>query len=328
MSTTTSGKLRTADGPKPVFDLVSHSSTASGKIVFSFPWGDVVVTGEDITPDIAADWLERYNTANRNMQKERVSGHFRDMVADNWWFVGDTIRFGRKPDGEDVLLDGQHRLAAIVKSETTQPYIVVRGLPIDASEAIDTGKVRSVPDTLRLRAKNGGKIWADENNVAAIGNRLLLWERDIVPAMGPRGRAGGSGGSRQATKHELLDYIDNHADEIQDALGVVRMVRNGSFSISPSALATAWALLARVDRVGADLFVVEHFVKGLHLEDTAHPAAALRRRLGRDDRWAPPYGEGFMLVLKAWNHWRNSEKVERLQAPRTGWPKPSEFHIR
>lgn len=291
--------------------------------------GNVIVTVELITPEIAGQWLAELNTHNRNMSPARVDGHVLDMKADNWYFIGDTIRFSALPDGTTVLIDGQHRLAAIVKSGTAQHYIVVRGLGLEAQEATDTNKVRTVANTLTLRGKHGGRLWADENTVAAIGRRLLLWDgADFVPAMMlPRGAGGGSGGGTM-TKQQQLDYIDVHADEIEEATKVARKAKGGEFNVSITVIGAAWAILARVDRLGADTFIVENLIQGLHVDAEKHPARALRRRLTRRDQYAPSHGVGFWLILKAWNHWREGDQIDRLQEPRFGWPKPSEWNIR
>ena len=150
----------------------------------------------------------------------------------------------------------------------------------------------------------------------------------MIPAI--RRSGGGAGGGRSATKAEQLAYIDSHANEIRDSIKVVRLLKNfpHPWAISPSALACAWALLARIDHADADLFIVENLLNGLRIEDVTHPAAALRRRLSRTDQYAPSVGEAFLLTLKAWNHYRDGDKIEKLQAPRNGWPKPSEFRLR
>lgn len=289
-------------------------------------YGKVTVSVETITPEIAAKWLDEHNTHNRNIQPERVSGHARDMESSNWWFVGDTIRFATADD-RDILIDGQHRLAAIVRSELSQVYIVVRGLDLEAQEAIDTNKIRSFSNTLQLeRDANGERVWGDENNVAAVTRRLLLWEKNVVTSLG---RQGGSNTNLNPTKAEQRTYLRSHEGEIREAMKVVKAAKASGqpLNTSPSSIASAWVLLARRDHNGADLFVVEQLINGLRIDDPNTPQAALRRRLSRFDVYRPTHGEGFLLILKAWNHWKRGEAVEKLQAPRSGWPKPDDFGI-
>ena len=79
---------------------------------------DWTVTGDDpaiawvtITPGDAEQMLES-NEANRNMRARVVSAYARDMETDRWLVTGETIKIGRH--GE--LLDGQHRLQAIIQN--------------------------------------------------------------------------------------------------------------------------------------------------------------------------------------------------------------------
>jgi len=289
------------------------------RIVVPLPTGPVTITVEDVTPEMAETWLAEYNTHNRKLFDDRSVALARDIEAGAWLFNGDAIRFAQ--DGNrTVLVDGQHRLDAIRRSRETTLCLVVRGLPLAAQEVIDTGKTRTFGDTLRIE---GG--WGSENHVAAVTRMLLLWDRDV-----PVDADGSKGGSALSltTKPELRAYLTEHRDEIVASMEVVKAVQAVGlrFAAPASKLASAWALCARKDRDGADLFIIENVVQGKRLDD-GHPAKALRDRLLRTDVYRPKPGQGFLLALHAWNHWRNETQLKSLVPPRT-WPRPSEFVIR
>lgn len=290
-------------------------------------YGDVTISLELITPDIAKAWLAEYNTRNRRLDPTRVEAMGRDQTEGNWWFIGDAIRFATW-NGQQIMIDGQHRCAAVVKSGEPQMYIVVRGLPIEAMEAVDTGKVKTFAHSLAMEVDADGKrMWHDENNLGSITRALVMWDRNVVAGM----KAAGGGGSSAGviTKAEQRAYLENHRDEILDAIRVFRTVKSAAtpITISASKVAAAWVLLARKDRAGADLFIVDYLAKGLNITDADTPQAALRRRLTRTDQYQPTHGEGFLLILKAWNHWRRGDTITKLQAPRDGWPKPEDFGL-
>lgn len=67
-----------------------------------------------VTPEIAKRWLTR-NPRNRVARPATVARYARDMAAGKWHLDGSPIRF----DATGTLLDGQHRLAAIIESEAT-----------------------------------------------------------------------------------------------------------------------------------------------------------------------------------------------------------------
>lgn len=322
--------MATTPAPSAVFTAPKQPAKASASLAvestphltIDLPSGPVTITVEDVDPETARQWLENLNTHNRADQDDRVTALARDMANGSWLFNGDTVRFAVGENGP-FLADGQHRLKAIVRSETTQPCIVVRGLPAAAQEVIDTGKVRTFGDTLKLDG------WSNENHIGAITRMLLLWDgRNTVVGLGGGGKGGGGGAKALTTKPELYAYLNEHKDEITDSLKVVHaMTATGMRFAAPSSkMAAAWVLLARLDAAAADLFIINYVVKGLDLTPT-HPAKSLRDRLLRTDVYRPNPSTAFLLTLHAWKHWRNGTELDKLQAPRV-WPKPDEFGLK
>lgn len=106
-----------------------------------------------VTPAMAELWL-RNNVKNRKLRQTTVDAYARDMRAGNWLQTHQGIAFGEN----DELLDGQHRLAAIVQAEVTLTLLVTRGLPsktkgraVRTQDVMDTGTVRKVGDQLALQ---------------------------------------------------------------------------------------------------------------------------------------------------------------------------------
>lgn len=77
-----------------------------------------------VTPTMAAEWLARCNTKNRRVNKIHVQKLANEMKSGRWTVNGETIAF----DEDMVLIDGQHRLNAIVQSGVTIETIVVYGV--------------------------------------------------------------------------------------------------------------------------------------------------------------------------------------------------------
>ena len=78
---------------------------------------------EKVTPDTAQMWLTKM-PKNRNIRPGDVARYARDMSSGKWGLAGDPVRF----DKDGNLIDGQHRLQAIIRSDTTQEMVVIRGL--------------------------------------------------------------------------------------------------------------------------------------------------------------------------------------------------------
>jgi hypothetical protein len=99
-----------------------------------------------VTPDMAAKLLE-LNNLNRPLSQAHVARISRQITDGKWVFNGDTIKIA---ENEDVL-DGQHRLWAVVESQTAIETIIVYGVVREAFATIDTlRKPRSGSDTLAI----------------------------------------------------------------------------------------------------------------------------------------------------------------------------------
>jgi hypothetical protein len=108
------------------------------------PWWDFV---EKITPAQARSWLENHNYAdNRPINKAKVNYLTRQIKGKLWVVNGDPIRF----DPQGRLIDGQHRLAAIVTAGVSIQSVVFRGVETSTFTTIDRGWVRSNAQMLAM----------------------------------------------------------------------------------------------------------------------------------------------------------------------------------
>lgn len=106
----------------------------------------------------AGEWL-RNNFGNRPVRRDTVDAYARDMVKGRWTRTHQGIAFNDRDD----LIDGQHRLHAILAADKLKPGIkvpmmVTFGLPskIEGAEmttmdAVDRGAPRSVADQLKIQ---------------------------------------------------------------------------------------------------------------------------------------------------------------------------------
>ena len=113
----------------------------------------------DVDPATSRRWLEN-NFRNRPLKEDTVIAYARDMMAGVWVPTHQGIAFNDR----DELIDGQHRLHAIVRSETTVRMMVTFGMPskiegreMTTMDAVDRGRTRSVADQLTIQHgfKNG-----------------------------------------------------------------------------------------------------------------------------------------------------------------------------
>lgn len=150
---------------------------------------------EQITPAMAKTMLNM-NTGNfRHIDKARVRNYAREMRTNNWDMNGETIKFNRR-----LLLDGQHRLLAIIESKCTITMLVVRGIESDAMH-IDRGKPRSIGQWLRHnKIKNAPAIAAMTRS--AIVHTKGLWSKMSVGIDG-------------VTDSECIAFAETHQETLQ-----------------------------------------------------------------------------------------------------------------
>jgi hypothetical protein len=99
-----------------------------------------------VTPEMAAKLLE-LNHLNRALSDGHVKRIADQIKEGKWKFNGDTIKIAI----DNGVLDGQHRLWAIVESQIAVKTIIVHGIERDAFATIDTlRKPRSVGDTMSI----------------------------------------------------------------------------------------------------------------------------------------------------------------------------------
>lgn len=116
-----------------------------------------------ITPD-QADRILKTNYQNRTINSSRVNQYARDMETGRWRVNGETIIL----DEEGRLLDGQHRLAACVKSNRPFDTILVRGVERDARLTVDSGMSRRLSHRLTMFGFKDG---------AALSTTVGWWKR-------------------------------------------------------------------------------------------------------------------------------------------------------
>lgn len=103
-----------------------------------------------ITPEIAASLLET-NTKNRTLRDKTVI-QLADAIKAGQWMV---THQGIAVSQSGVLLDGQHRLAAIVKSNIAVQMMVSTGVGDESFMVIDSGLQRNISDRTGIRSRDG-----------------------------------------------------------------------------------------------------------------------------------------------------------------------------
>jgi len=113
-----------------------------------------------ITPEQAKRWLEKNNgggRGNRNVSQRQVNFLTESILRGQWVLNGETIKIGK--DGS--IIDGQHRLLAVVRANRSIESLVVFDCEPETYNTIDKGRARTAGETFRnLDVKNWNAIAA------------------------------------------------------------------------------------------------------------------------------------------------------------------------
>jgi hypothetical protein len=243
-----------------------------------------------VGPTEAWRWLAT-NVRNRNLRKAQVLAYARDMAAGRWTFTGESIKFDR--DGH--LLDGQHRLAAIVQSGVSITMPVMRGLDPDVQHNMDAGIKRLGSDALAL---DGHK---NTNVLAAAARLAILWTS---------GRLSSTEKGSAVTTAEQVAFVNANTDLVR-AVELANTIKK-HLDCPQSVVACAWWALARIDVFEANEFFMD--LANMQFSDTSDPRVALLRRLqtARRNREHVPQQAYLALVIRTWNAVRAGKPLLRM----------------
>lgn len=126
-----------------------------------------------VTPDMAKAWLAARHP-NRRIVAKRVEELAVLMRQDVWHLNGEPLIF----DADGVLLDGQHRLSALVQAGKSVPFLIVRGVSMDAQATLGQAITRSRADILAMHSQANSKCLA--------GALAVLWRYDHGLMLAPK----------------------------------------------------------------------------------------------------------------------------------------------
>ena len=116
-----------------------------------------------VTPQLAQQWLE-CNVFNRPFKQDVVDMYVRQIKSGLWRRTHQGVAF----DTRGTLIDGQHRLMAIVNTGITVPMLIFTDEPKENFEFIDCGCNRSNLDTVRMSSRKETLRLAHTHTVIAM----------------------------------------------------------------------------------------------------------------------------------------------------------------
>jgi len=239
---------------------------------------------ETISPQLAEAYLG-HNSRNRKIVAAHVDAIARDIRAGNWMMNAQPICFSRS----GRLLNGQHRLSAVIQAGEAIEVPVMRNLPEEAY------------DTYDIHAKKGPQLGAafdsfgDKPLIAAAA--VLLWKHELKPP-----------GTRNAkpTPAEVMRIVEQHPRLLELRTFGRKMIEFGRGSV----LTYAAYCIERDDPELGRIFL-ERFESGADLP-RGHLILELRRRMQILRRERTSQEEQLRELMSAWARFKEKPDLERL----------------
>jgi len=242
--------------------------------------------------------MVKNHVSNRNVAKQNLDFLVHQIKDGKWKLNGDTIVF----DEYGNLLDGQHRLEAVVITGKELQSNVTFGIHRDTFHTIDTGKGRNSADVLSSQGYKNASV------VSAAAKMVMSLESGL------KGVATGSMKSSRYDNLDVLNFVKSRTDFV-DVIGEAHKIWQSMPQrfVSGRIFCGMYYMFYRKHTSQTRTFM-QSVAIGTGME-TDSPAFHLRNRLIRmhgDKLNTFTVFHKCAIIGKAWNFAREGKRIERL----------------
>jgi len=222
------------------------------------PWAAL----EEITPERAMELLAK-NGANRRISEPWVKSLARDIVQRRWQIDGNAIRIA----DSGRLLDGQHRLSAIIQAKKPVRTFVIYGLKEEVMHNIDRGRPRTLGDLLKIN--RGIKA---SGLVSGIIGQLAVFDFGVEAIHG----------KLKITYSDAEAILNEYQEHIDWAVKAIGMKIEPGIPSGGGAMLAAFIFVRSIPRCKERVTdFADRFKTGRRLRSSGDPAEALRTMCAR-----------------------------------------------
>lgn len=286
--------LLTSAIPERDFDHALAGASARCRI------GPISVGFVLVTPSTAEAWLAE-GARNRRLRPGRVEAYAADMVSGRWYFEASPIKF----DHEGALIDGQHRLSALVVADRNIMFLVVCGLAERTMDVVDTGAKRTGGDMFGLHEREHA------NELAALTRLVLHWRGGQITTT--------ASVLKVAVSNALLAATEAADPRISWAVGEAMAHRHRIGTTTTAIGLFLWLVPAEESERACEFLgaIGEHRSTGV-----GDPVLAVIRRLNdrlnRNERPKLTTVESTYVLVRGWIAYRANARLDRIPLSRNG----------
>jgi len=176
-----------------------------------------------MTPDKAKKILVSRNRNNRGIKASNLKKLTRAIENGEWRLTNQGIAF----DSHGNLIDGQHRLAAILQTGKTLPILVGTNMDPKIFDCVDTGAARTAGDGLDIAGSSSGKFIAAAIKVYYLYNNYPKrpWSSTVSP-----------------TSAQILQIYEEKKDLIESLFSVVSK-KHSNYKCFPKSIGLVFTMI-------------------------------------------------------------------------------------
>jgi len=256
-----------------------------------------------------AKLMLRTGFVNRRLYETSIKNYVTSFNNGDWGLTGEALKFSL----DYKLVDGRNRIYAFLQSGAEYfDTVIVQGVEDKDFTKMDQGKTRTLSDAIIIASNTNESLRGLKNHTAVIGMTKLL-------NCFKKGRYSDIGSSKRVmTNTEGTEQVSNDIEKLQEAATYgVRNYKICKF-MPPALFSALHYVMAEISSEDA-VYFMNKLACGSNLEDDS-PIYALRRRLALNKHNKDmkkgnilSQKEIVLLVMTAWNKYRNGQKAKVLQ---------------
>lgn len=267
--------------------------------------GPVTYESVEMTPQLADEWIEKYNIHNRGVRDWRVKLIVKDIENGRYLEAGEN---GVTFDWDGNIAAGQHTLYAVRQAGRTVRMRVTRNVDPAVRDVLNDSLKERLADRLAANNVRGSGL------AEAILRKALFYEKVALDSPNHTGGLVGFG-NQKFSKGDLMNEWIRYAQPITATIEAT--TEWDSKNIWPGNRGTMhflWWLL--VWRTGCNPERVREFYDRVCYGSQDPNEKILFNRLKVKFREYPATEHQLYFLLKAWRSWVTGENLTILQAPR------------
>ena len=252
-----------------------------------------------IGPELAGELLV-HDTNNRPIRDRLVKKYASDMRKGKWEYNGDSLRFSKTAK----LIDGQHRLLAVIESGTEIYQNIQSGLDDQCFDKMDIGQSRTASDTVAVAGYENSQTLAGAIKLIKAYNEKTLQRTD-----------GGTTKGGRYSNADVVEYLKKLNIPLLEECGRFgnKCVYKAKFFSSPTY--TAFAYLFSVKDREEAFFFFDLLTTGENIgKNNFSMIYLLRQKLIRiqQSNTMMQQLDKLALLIKSWNHFRTKKEIAHL----------------